>query len=372
MTLERAGRARWGRWALDGAFLCFMLLVILALVEAGLRLAGVPGLRDPAVFDHDELLGWRFRPNSVDVMSGYKFRAEYRINSKGLRDAEHDYPKAPGTLRVLVLGDSFAEGYRVSAEDTFAERLEAALNGMGRRAEVINAGIRGRSTDQEYLYLRQEGLKYAPDLVLVAFVAGDENASPLAGRMGATRYFKPYFELIGEELVLRGVPVPRSNEDAIRQDRLEPLKARLRPLALYSLTHSALASDSLRKQLNRLGLTKVVSTDSGMDAPRPPSAESWAVERRVLAAMDREVRASGGRLALFLAKGDPACRERLDALCRELGIPFLDVANHPEFAAGYDRGEFHSRNDVHWNPAGHGRAAELLLAFVLEQAGARR
>lgn len=363
--------SRLARWARDAAFVCFMLLVILALVEGGLRLAGMHGLRDPAMFDYDEVLGWRFRPGAVEIMSGFTFRAEYRINSKGLRDAEYDYPKPPETSRILVLGDSFAEGYRIAAEESFGERLESALNGQGRRTEVINAGVRGLSTDQEYLFLKDEGLKYAPDLVLIAFVAGDENDTPMAGRMGATRYFKPHFELRGVELVLRGVPVPRSDASAIRLDRLEPLKARLRHLALYSLTQTAATSESLGGLLKRLGLAKEISPVSEIDLPRPSTEASWAVERRVLEEMNREVLNADGRLALFLASGDASYHERLDTICRDLQIPYFDVANHPDFAR-YASGELHSHRDMHWNAAGHRLAAELLLDFVLEQTNVPR
>lgn len=78
-----------------------------------------------------------------------------------------DYPKLEGVYRILLLGDSYAEGLRVPLEQTFGKTLEAALNASapaGQRFEVINAGISGWGTDQQLLWLRSEGAKYQPDV----------------------------------------------------------------------------------------------------------------------------------------------------------------------------------------------------------------
>ena len=50
---------------------------------------------------------------------------------------------------------------------TVTARLEADLGARGCQAEVINGGTVGYSTDQEYLFFRDEGRKYAPDVVIL-------------------------------------------------------------------------------------------------------------------------------------------------------------------------------------------------------------
>ena len=49
----------------------------------------------------------------------------------------------------------------------------ALLEGSARDLEVINAGVGAYGTVQEYLYLREEGLRFDPDLVLLMFYAND-------------------------------------------------------------------------------------------------------------------------------------------------------------------------------------------------------
>ena len=98
----------------------------------------------------------------------------FRINAQGMR-ADNDYPyeKTPGVQRIVSLGDSFTVGYEVAVEDTFSSVLERTLNDRGYPVEVLNAGVSGFSTAEEYLYLERELWRYQPDLVLVSFFVND-------------------------------------------------------------------------------------------------------------------------------------------------------------------------------------------------------
>jgi len=98
-----------------------------------------------------------------------KFGHEITTNSAGMRDREHDLTKAPGVYRILVLGDSFMEANQVKFEDGFVRVLEQRLKeGARRPVEVINASVSGWGTDDELTYFMREGVKYRPDLILVA------------------------------------------------------------------------------------------------------------------------------------------------------------------------------------------------------------
>lgn len=115
-----------------------------------------------------------------------RFGHPIRINSRGLRDQEHAVPKPPKTFRILALGDSVTFGDGVRGEETFSEELErrlsARLSAEGRSAEVLNAGVRGYNTLQQYLLLQETGEEHEPDLVLVGFVLND--AEPIAKQAG--------------------------------------------------------------------------------------------------------------------------------------------------------------------------------------------
>ncbi len=91
-------------------------------------------------------------------------------NSLGFRDREHAVAKPKGVYRVVVLGDSIAAGLHVERnQDVFPPLLEQLLDQAGRRAEVINLAVSGYNTQQEVEMLREKGLQYHPDLVLVAY-----------------------------------------------------------------------------------------------------------------------------------------------------------------------------------------------------------
>jgi lysophospholipase L1-like esterase len=91
-------------------------------------------------------------------------------NSLGFRDREHAVAKPPGVYRIVVLGDSIAAGLHVERnQDVFPPILEQLLGARGLHAEVINLAVSGYNTQQEVELLREKGLRYHPDLVLVAY-----------------------------------------------------------------------------------------------------------------------------------------------------------------------------------------------------------
>src|SRR5262249_44912878 len=83
------------------------------------------------------------------------------------------YEKPPGVQRIVVLGDSFAIGYEVDVEQTFAMVLERELQHKNLKVEVLNAGVSGNSTAEEDLYLEREVIKYQPDVVVTSFYDND-------------------------------------------------------------------------------------------------------------------------------------------------------------------------------------------------------
>jgi lysophospholipase L1-like esterase len=120
-----------------------------------------------------------------DDLANFDFRG--RSNSLGFRDREHPLAKPPGTLRLLVLGDSIAAGHRVArTEDAFPAQLETLLRRRGIAAEVLNFAVSGYNTEQEVETLRDKGLAFRPDLVLVAYCLNDrqkEVVSELVGQL---------------------------------------------------------------------------------------------------------------------------------------------------------------------------------------------
>jgi lysophospholipase L1-like esterase len=111
-----------------------------------------------------------------DAPLRWRFSSSVGRNSLGLRNREVG-PKKPGTLRILVIGDSLVWSGETSSGELYTKLLEQRLNarsvGSVSSFEVINAGIPGYTTYQELKFLEIYGLDMEPDLVILGFVFND-------------------------------------------------------------------------------------------------------------------------------------------------------------------------------------------------------
>ncbi|HEX3560980.1 MAG TPA: SGNH/GDSL hydrolase family protein, partial [Pyrinomonadaceae bacterium] len=181
--------------------------VVLASVVVGLLIFEVflraIGYTYPVFYQPDEVRGYSLKPN----MEGW-YRKEgaafVRINGDGLRDREHTKPKPPGTLRIAVVGDSYAEAFQVEQDKAFWSVLERRLGECpslaGQRVEVINFGVSGYGTAQELLTLREKVWDYAPDVVLLALTTNNDVLDNSRALKQTDEI--PYFVLRGDQLVL--------------------------------------------------------------------------------------------------------------------------------------------------------------------------
>ena len=80
------------------------------------------------------------------------------------------------TYRVIALGDSFTMGTMIPLEELFVKRVERALNARAegrRRYEIMNLAFVGWDTSRELRALKEVGLAYSPDAVVVVFYVND-------------------------------------------------------------------------------------------------------------------------------------------------------------------------------------------------------
>jgi len=136
--------------------------------------------------DHPELIYTRI-PSKCDT------------NAHGFRDADYSYSKEKGVFRIVIIGDSVAEGLYVEMRATFGKVLERNLNRLTKekveKVEVIVLAQQGYSTSQELFLLEDEAFRYSPDLIVWTYVLNDP-AHPVYhnpnGELGRY-YFKPIF-----------------------------------------------------------------------------------------------------------------------------------------------------------------------------------
>jgi len=156
------------------------VVTALALAELALRLwlppPPVMDLRGLHEFRPDKSWLYGLRPGAEGRVSATG-DVLYRINADGFRGPRHARPAPADRVRVVVLGDSVAFGYAVEEASTFPRLLEARLAALFPQAgfEFVNLGVGGYNAWNELELLRDVGIGYQPDLVLVQFCINDLN-----------------------------------------------------------------------------------------------------------------------------------------------------------------------------------------------------
>lgn len=333
--------------------------------------------RRPPVWRYDARLGWAHIPGASGRQLTPEFDVEYRINAAGQRDIEFPPPGAGDENRVLLFGDSFAEGWGVEMDQGLARRLDELMPA----GQVLNFGVAGYGTDQELLLFLDKGRAYRPQRVIVLFYANDlwNNASPRG--IGAERGYKPYYRLgPGSRLLLSGVPVPKTAFWADDYWQSRPWHQRLERYLAQHWHLFALGRKALTPSLPKQQQSKYYDGLYGVD-PAGKWDKVWDRSGRILAAFDQAVKDAGARMLLVYV---PAIvqveadnwrnkrqlhglvgeynlqkpNERLAAIADQYGIDFLDL--FPGFEAAGERVLYY--RDSHWNAAGHALAARLIAA----------
>ena len=170
-------------WLVNALFAVAAVVLGAALGEAGLRLVYPQPL---GVWHHDPAglaLHW---PGLVTYLP--QFGHTVSFSSAGMRDRERAVERPAGVFRILVLGDSFMEALQVPFEASFPSLLERGLERKaGKRFEVLNASVSGWGTDDELQYLTTYGMKWKPDLVLVAMTLHNDISENLLERFHTMR-----------------------------------------------------------------------------------------------------------------------------------------------------------------------------------------
>ncbi len=358
--------------------------------------------------------GWVLRPGASYVNDSGDSRVRVRYNSRGFRDVERELAKPEGHFRIVVLGDSFMEGYSVELESSFHRRLEALARERGHPVEVLNLGVGGYGTLQEYLLLREEGWRYEPDLVLLAFFPGNDlednslELERLWGRRGLKARARPFLEPgADDEWQLTQVDYEASL--ARYEKKLAKRRRPKRWLAERSALFRSLlaAADRVEDAIEDRREAPQAEEDAEDETTArnrrfllladyrcreaPEFARAWEITGRVLSRMKREADEAQVPLVVFSVPAkqevDPATRRALEAeaedpetlcleeppalqrLARELRdreIGFIDLL--PAFRRAQARStELFGVADPHWSTQGHELAASVVIEALAGQ-----
>lgn len=307
----------------------------------------------------DGELGWIQKSNYEAFFTSREFRVNVKSNSEGFRDQDYSFQKSAGLKRVVVLGDSFTWGWGVEQQEIFCEVAEKKFQ----KTEFLNLGQNSYGTGQEYLLLKNLGMKYLPDLTVLAFFPNDimDNAGKNLKR--------PNFILDEGKLVKAKLPKPLTFPKKVRKFFNEYF-------ALYSLI-------DYRLSLLRTLRTNPLAYD-GFDRYllrdyHERMQEPWEITKALLLEIDKltnhrflimfvpnrmQVEEDNYQLALEVTKVDENSIDLFypNNLVREFsekyGIPFLDLT--PRFRQESKKVRLYFTWDSHWTKEGHRLAGEIL------------
>jgi hypothetical protein len=157
--------ARWKRLFQNLALSFGTFFLCVAALEIVLRLAGYGNLE---IYEPDPKLYWKLKPNQ-DCFTKIDHQPVH-INSHGTRGADFAMEKPADTLRILSLGDSRTFGWGLTEAETYSGRLQQLVQqkiGGAKKVEVINAGVNAWSYPQMFVYFRDYGLAFKPDVVVL-------------------------------------------------------------------------------------------------------------------------------------------------------------------------------------------------------------
>jgi hypothetical protein len=295
-------------------------LATLAAIEVVLRIADLRVLREGSserslTYRYDAELGWAPIPNSSATVTTAR-TIHARHNSLGLRDIEFARDARP---TMLFIGDSFVWGVDAEAGERFTDLLRSRVSSH----TIVNAGVSGYGTDQEYLWLRLLWPKIEPAVVVLIFCTANDRLDN-GTNLRYDGYRKPYFATLPDgALALRGQPVPKSRQVYIKQDWLvrHVWLARLFAFAYVEIRHPQLY------------------------VPDPTE--------RLVSRIREFVEAHGARLLVGLQSSDDKLMKHLKAE----RIPFVS----------FDGAEaYSSLHGAHWTPEGHRLVAERLVGLLAE------
>ena len=366
------------------------LLISLLICEAVLGWLKPQLYRRPQVWQFDEVLGWEHIPGATGWLVKPEFEVEYRINGAGLRDWDYGRKRLEKGMRLLVMGDSFAEGWGVQLAESVSKQLEKKLQNIAsqKKFEVLNFGVAGYGTDQEMLLFEQLGRSYQPNLVLVLFYVNDLINNANRQGIGAERGYKPYFR-VGRDggLQLRGVPVRKTPFWDRAYWDARPWHERLLRHMGQQWHLYALISKSLAPEVPRVQRQKFYETLYGARSNRSHE-QMWELTGKLLEAFHAKVQGAGARMLLVYVPAIVQVEENnwrsksdllgltgefdlqkpnreIARLAAAYGIPLLDL--YEGFKNLSKTGEPYYYRESHWNPHGHALAASLIGDFLVQK-----
>lgn len=315
----------------------------------------------PVMMKIDPVLGWSHFPNVQKVFENSDGEKHLVVQNKlGHRGPDYDYNVKNKDKRLLVLGDSFTEGVHVGEKDLFTSILESKNN-----LEVVNAGVGSYGTVQQYMYLRDRGLKYNLDIVLLMYFGNDltDNCLSFSPGIGA----RPYAVVQNGEMdIIEDLNYEEYGKFSLPIPFISTLN---KHSYFYKFMNTRVYQTLFAKSL--LVAFKSHLKSFGDTCPKY-EVFFHLLDRISALAKSRQIHFA---LALIptdseISTGVSESQVPIMKYCAEKGIPCLQLLD--AMKAGQDQGAKPYFNaNIHWTKGGHRIAAREIETFLRLQFGVR-
>ncbi len=307
-------------------------VLVLVSVGIGLELAlrRLFGFGNPLLYVADDEIGYRLAPNQ-DVR---RFGNRILINAYSMRGEAIAPSRAPDSLRVLILGDSIANGgWWTDQHQTISALLQQHISAssgtlMFSSVEVLNASANSWGPRNELAYLQTFGCFESQIVVLVINTDDLFATAPTSLPVGRDRNYparKPPLaiaEVVGR-YVLPATPIPEL--DAVRAE----------------------GGDRVGANLDAIGRIQAYVKQQGGQC------------MVVMTPLFRELGNPGSR------DYERTARDRLVTFAQHQHLPYLDAL---PLLNGLDDPKQVYRDHIHFNAAGNQQIVEFIMAEWLERA----
>jgi len=353
------------------------------------------------------VFGWVLKSGAsyLNKMPERTVRVTY--NSKGWSDTEHSLENKRGTFRILVLGDSFMEGYSVAREDLFHKQIERLARKEGINIEIINMGVGGYGTLQEYLVFRDIGQYYKPDIVLLGFYTANDlrnNFLPLES-MVSTGILKVKSRPFLDPSHPKTWKINQVDSEGTRRRYLSA-KAKADSFIYKYANRSAFIQTARRtvEHIKQSTLFKKLTskTDTNSESEKatskafaqfgvhycqepPQFTKAWATTKRIFSRLKKDTTSIGGKVFVFSVPAlyevleekiekipnrervcweDAPGNERLKGVLEELEIEYVDLLPGFRKRMINEGHNLFRHSDDHWDEKGHHFAATIVYSAL--------
>jgi hypothetical protein len=317
--------------------------------------------------DINEHFGVWHYPNRTVRVASPCFSVEYRSNSYGARDHEVSQ-RSSAACRVVVLGDSFVEGYGVNVHDRMTDIAER-ISGV----EFLNFGVSGNfGTIQQWLLYREIASKFDHSEIALFFLPANDFDDNNPAHFSAKRY-RPYLKKNAEEKFELYYTVPFPDRD--QTHTMDGFRAFRRELyrRIYLL-------NVLRQLGDLFERSEVKSANRGFD--QESRYQTYAPEdlERVIYSFRQIAKQAGDRMVniiviprlvdfLEAAQGSRIIEDLQRFAASEKNVQVVDllpVFQHYMRQNRITHTELFLPCDGHWSPLGNQVASTVLAKTVAE------